>query len=292
MCSVLQWNCQGYGAKYEDLRALLYDHHPIIAMIQETMLGNKVPRPPAGYSMYTTDGDMAVPGEGLACLIKNGTPNRQIFIHTRFPNLVFQVRMSRLYTICNLYLPHHSQVTSNDLLNIARQLPHPFIICGDFNGKHPLWGNQEVNARGEAIEEFLISSTVSLLNTGLSTHFHVQSGTTSAIDLSLCSSEVAPFLEWSTTVDLHGSDHWPVLINEIDCEVNTREPRYLLHKADWKRFTDETYVYPFDELINISPIEELVYFYNSILISAADLAIPKSSEHCRPLQVPWWTREC
>ena len=292
MCSVLQWNCQGYGAKYEDLRTLLYDHHPVIAMIQETMLGSKVPRAPAGYTIYTTDGDRAVPGEGLACLIKNGTPNRQIHIQTRFPNLIFQVRMSRLYTICNLYLPHHSQVTSNDLLNIARQLPHPFIICGDFNGKHPLWGNQEVNARGEAIEEFLISSTVSLLNTGLSTHFHVQSGTTSAIDLSLCSSEVAPFLEWSTTVDLHGSDHWPVLINEIDCEVNTREPRYLLHKADWKRFTDETYVYPFDELINISPIEELVSFYSSILISAADLTIPKSSEHCRPRQVPWWTREC
>ena len=239
MCSVLQWNCQGYSAKYEDLRVLLYNHHPTVAMLQETMLGDRMPRAPAGYTLYTTDDDRAVPGEGLACLIKNGTPCKQLQIQTEYPNIVFQVRMSRLYTICNLYLPHQSQVTSNELLNIAIQLPQPFIICGDFNGKHTLWGNQENNARGETIEDFLVSCDVSLLNTGQPTHFHVQSGTTSAIDLSLCSSEVAPFFEWNTSIDLHGSDHWPILINEMVCEANLREPRYQLHKADWKRYSDD-----------------------------------------------------
>ena len=78
----------------------------------------------------------------------------------------------------------------------------------------------------------------------------------------------------------------------MDCEANPREPRYQLHKADWKKYTDETYIYPYDELMKISPINELLSFYNNVLISAADITIPKSGRNCRPRQVPWWTREC
>ena len=82
MYSIVQWNCQGYSAKYEDLRSLLYDKNPDIATLLETMLGARVPRPPSGYCIYTDEPGRAVPGRGLAMLVKNGLPHTPINIQS------------------------------------------------------------------------------------------------------------------------------------------------------------------------------------------------------------------
>ena len=74
MTSKIQWNCQGYSAKYEDIRCLISKHNPHMLLLHETMLGGRIPRPPTGYEIVT-DGDLNhTPGHGLCTLIRNGIP--------------------------------------------------------------------------------------------------------------------------------------------------------------------------------------------------------------------------
>ena len=164
------------------------------ALLQETMLGNSTPFPPAGYDIHTHSLlGRPVPGDGLAVLIKRGIPFRQIPLQTELYAMAFQIRLSKMYTICNLYIPPNSPVTSDQITNLISQLPTPYILGGDLNGKHQMWGNGFADRQGYIVEDTLVRNYSVLLNTGSNTHLHVQTGTSSAIDLTICS----PWPNWT-----------------------------------------------------------------------------------------------
>ena len=45
-----------------------------------------------------------------------------------------------------------------DLQNVIDQLPSPFILMGDFNGHHTLWGCEDVNNRGQQLEDLILKN--------------------------------------------------------------------------------------------------------------------------------------
>ena len=53
-----------------------------------------------------------------------------------------------------VYLSPRSHFNFNtiDLPDVIDQVPFPFILMGDFNGHHTLWGCKEVNNRGQQLE--------------------------------------------------------------------------------------------------------------------------------------------
>ncbi|XP_018013496.1 uncharacterized protein LOC108670541 [Hyalella azteca] len=109
--------------------------------------------------------------------------------------------------------------------NLHEQLPRPFLILGDVNGKHTAWGNI-IDQRGRTIEHFITNCNICLLNTGETTHLHVQTGTTSAIDLSLCIPDIVNNARWSVMSDTYGSDHFPI---QIDFAIHQPLPRAQIH---------------------------------------------------------------
>jgi len=257
------------------------------------MLGALTPRAPSGYSIQTlSQTGRAVPGDGLAILIRNGIPSKTRNLNTNIPAVAIQVRLEQLYTICNIYMPHHQDIPKEQIENLINQLPEPTIIAGDFNAKHTLWGNNTNDRRGHIIENILTQSSLTLLNTGSPTHFHLQTGTHSAIDLTICSAQIPITMEWTVEDDLYGSDHYPVIMNETVATEITREPKFALDRADWPKYYEETYIDPIDELLKLPAIETLVNFFNDHLISAATASIPKSTGRPRPNRVPWWNVAC
>jgi hypothetical protein len=78
--------------------------------------------------------------------------------------------IKKMHTICNIYLPLGQQVTVEELRNLSDQLPRPFLMVGDFNGKPTAWGNNINDQRGRTIEQFLIDTDICPLNTGEATH--------------------------------------------------------------------------------------------------------------------------
>lgn len=293
--AVISWNCRGYSANYEDIRLLLHDYNAKILILQETMLGQISPRAPAGYTLFT--GGITTdrrPGSGLAFLVRNDTAHAQLQLQSNLQVMAFRIQLSKIYTLCNIYISPGEAINVQDLHHLLQQLPEPIIISGDFNAKHVMWGNSNTDQRGNTIETFLIQSNVNILNTNKPTHFNAATGGTSAIDLTIVSSALSIELLWDVCEDLHGSDHWPVVLKEVINEPVQREPRYIYERADWNSFKNLTDMNGTEyELIHDdSDVNELIAHYNEIIIQAADQCIPKTSGKERAKTVPWWTVEC
>ena len=189
--SFLQWNCQGLQAKYESLKILIRENSPICISLQETMLGQNNTLCPREYLSYHIDYDEERDSHGGSCLmIRRDITHSKIPLQTDLQAVAVQLCLKRKYTICSIYIPPCNGINNvlvQNLDNLIRQLPRPFLLLGDFNGRHPLWGDTVSNVRGNIIFPFIEDQELAILNTGDPTHFHVQTETFSSIDLSLSS---------------------------------------------------------------------------------------------------------
>lgn len=293
MTNLIQWNCRGYRSRYEDLCRILSTHNPAIVLLQETMLDKDPHRPPKGYNIYC-DFNEPIPGKGLGSLIRKDISHMKIDLNTRLQASAFRIGLRRSYTICNIYMSPNSHVQLNEITNLIDQLPAPTIICGDFNCRHELWDDQYdgSDARAGVVEAMLLSSAMTVLNSGEATHFHLQTASSSAIDLSICTSNVATRFNWSVLDDLYGSDHFPLIVQEIQDEAHIAEQRFQEFRADWTAYERETLIPNLEDTLDQHTVDELVEQYNSIIITAANKTIPKSNIGTRSKKVPWWTPEC
>ncbi|GFS50065.1 RNA-directed DNA polymerase from mobile element jockey [Trichonephila inaurata madagascariensis] len=82
----------------------------------------------------------------------------------------------------NVYLPPNAPLNFRKLQELIDQFPSPFILLGDFNAHHLLWGCQDVNSRGKIVEKLLTELNLTLLNDGSNTYFHSPTQSFSAID--------------------------------------------------------------------------------------------------------------
>lgn len=93
-----------------------------------------------------------------------------------------------------------------------------------------MWGSYKTDKRGKVIEGFLDHNTnVVLLNDLSRTYFKVSTGQSSAIDLTLCSNNIATEVEWQVLDDLHGSDYFPLII-----QISQTEAAPNLTTSRWK----------------------------------------------------------
>lgn len=291
--SVIQWNCRGYKSRYGDITRILRQSNPACLCIQESMLGLRTPTSPRGYCTYyySVRPDPA-PGDGLVTLIHNSVPHSHIALNTTLQALAYKIRLSREYTICNIYLNPRGNVTANNITDLINQLPRPYIVMGDFNAKHEMWGCDSTDERGKIIENIISTTDACILNTGEPTHFSVATASLSAIDLTLCSPCVVGELQWSVKDDLCGSDHFPIIIEEIIPVANKREQKFNISRANWPLFEDLTVTYVQDIIDENMTVDNLVAVFNGIIIDAAHSAIPKTSDKVHSNRIPWWKKEC
>ena len=63
----------------------------------------------------------------------------------------------------HLYFPTET-LTKRSLEQLVNQLPHPFLLVGDFNARNPAWGDSLTNSHGRVIQDFILTTEFSLLN--------------------------------------------------------------------------------------------------------------------------------
>ena len=293
--SILQWNCRGYAANFEELKILLLQHNPDVVCLQETFHGPNTPSPPRRYNTIAAEPVTEYvqgtrPSRGVITLINNCIPYHVVPLNTNLEAVAIQIHKSQPITICNIYISPHERVMGREFIDLVDQLPSPFIIVGDLNAHHPLWGAETTNPHGQVIEDAMTNTDACILNTREYTHFHVQTGTTSCIDLCLLSSRLLLTYEWRRIDDLCGSDHYPIVIKETGDAPIQLKRRFLIHKADWKTFTALTNV-NYEELKE-KEINEMTESFTNIIYAAAINSIPLSSNIHRPHPVPWWNEHC
>jgi hypothetical protein len=286
----LQWNIRGYRANYADLLKLIQTYSPMVVCLQETLLGLNTPTPPSGYAAhFTSPAANARPGTGLATIVNKAVACTPIPLQTTLQAQAHRVGLKRPVTICNLYISPNELLSCALLVNLIGQLPAPYLLVGDLNAKHPLWGGEIADGRGGHVETFLLTSDIALLNTGEPTHFHTQTASLSAIDLSFCSPILSPDLAWHVLKEPCGSDHFPIIITTPHPEDTSSICRYIMRKANWPLFTayTDTPLPPQD-----ASCDEMVEYFNAALLHAADLSIPTSKGAPRKIRTPWWNDQC
>ena len=116
--------------------------------------------------------------------------------------------------------PPSSPIDIKKLDHLINQLPKPFIVMGDFNSHHTLWGCTNTNDKGRIIEDFITKHDLVLLNDKSSTYLHPATGSYSSLDLTICSPGIFPDFNWKVVDDLHGSDLSRSRYRKLDFQYN------------------------------------------------------------------------
>ena len=139
---ILRWNCQGLRAKYEELQMLINQFSPICVSLQETMIGYSETPHPKDYVSYSTEFEPARGSlGGCGVFIRYDVAHTHVSLQTPLQAVAVQIHLKKKYNVMSLYLPPSAQVVERDLLDLFQQLSSPFLILGDFIGRHSAWGD-------------------------------------------------------------------------------------------------------------------------------------------------------
>lgn len=160
------WNARGVRNKLEELYQFLEDDDVDICGVSETKLSININlRSNSKYLFIRNDRDSPNPGGGVGIAIKRGIKfeilpsyNTKVIEHLTIK--VFTPTSFFLFTV--IYFPGASrrgstlQSFKQDLINITRS-SIPFIVAGDWNGRHSLWNCVRANPTGNAIYKHVTS---------------------------------------------------------------------------------------------------------------------------------------
>ena len=184
--------------------------------------------------------------------------------------MAVKVTAHKTITLCSVYLPprNNFNFSLKDLQYLIDQLPSPFIFMRDFNGHHNLWGCEDVNNRGQQLEN-------NSFNDKSHPYFHSASGTFTSIDLPLCSPSLFLDFSWKVGHDPCGSDHFPILLENDGAPCLERVQRWKPAKANWNQFQHlcSTRLYQ----PAIADADDPISLFTSILKDIAEESIHETS---------------
>ena len=187
-----------------------------------------------------------------------------------------------------MYLPPGLPLSATDLFDLFSELPTPFFIVGDFNAYNSLWGSSRTYQRGAVLEQ-LLANNLFLLNTGEPTHICMATGSTSSIDLALCSLSIAPHLDWTVLSDLHGSDHFPVIIHiSTPTPALEHAPHWIFARADWVKFQASLHLSD----ASFEDVSAMAQHFTDAILTASKANFPQSLGMACHFPVPWWNPDC
>ncbi|XP_063534976.1 uncharacterized protein LOC134744959 [Cydia strobilella] len=194
------------------------------------------------------------------------------------------------------YLPYEAAdpITGQlrDLAVYCSQANTDLIIGCDANAHHVIWGSSDVNRRGEKVLDFLVSSSLQLLNKGNEPTF-VNARRGEVIDITLASNNASSKISsWHVSGEISLSDHRYICFRyktKIQLEIiRKRNPR----NTDWLAFKSDLKAELGDlkgKLNSISDIE----LESDRMVQAVYTAWANNCPEKKILakKVPWWNPE-
>lgn len=230
--SIIQWNARGLRSRIADFRQFVHVNRFPIIVICEPNLTHPIRL--SGYESITPSNN-------------NGNSKVVVFIRRELTYVIqpvqphddnqyvcLTVKNRKLtFTLVGAYLSPSSPFDTKRLEDIIKASPGPWIITGDFNAHHTIWGSSKVNATGRRLASFFSNHDLLLLNDASPTFLR---GTvySSCLDLTFVSRRIATRVKWFLDIETHGSDHIPTYL-KIDGMSNTH-PSNTLQRIDWTVF--------------------------------------------------------
>ena len=284
---IIQWNCRGIKANFNELLLLISAMSPAVICLQETFLkssDNLKVRHYTDYNLVTDNPNRACGGTSI--LVNNKIPQSKIDLQTDLQAVAITATLHRTISICSIYIPPGDPIDDTEIENLIGQLPRPFILLGDFNSHSTMWGCRSTDRKGSSLENIIQNNNICLFNNGNSTYFHPATGTYSAIDLSLSDPSVYLDYSWSVDDDTCGSDHFPVILEHSGPDITSKIPRWNLKKANWEQFQ----LLCKEKLSSKNEeVEDQMTYFTKTLLSITEECVPKTpTKYNRP----WFDDDC
>ena len=240
------------------------------------------------YSAFAPQGDRR---GGVSIYVSHKLPHNLLPIQTNLQAVACTIRVhQRRITLCSLYLPPTDLLEQDELIQLIRQLPKPFLICTDANSKHMMWGSPCCDQRGMIWMGVINQLELHVLNDGQPTRLDESTGVMSHIDLTLASSDIASLFEWNPDRDLHSSDHFPLHIHFRPMTLIPDLPSIFsgwnTKKADWMAFQTTCNI-RFNEALGVTNCDSMT----EEIINTAKQFIPTKNANSK-YQCPWWSSDC
>ena len=141
--NILQWNLRGLRGKTTELQCLISKYYPEVMALQETKLPPNEKFPIFLTKKYIIhQKNRTAYGGGVALMIHEDVSHSLINIATNLEAVAAIIYYhSQNIAICSIYLPPDDPFPENDFKTLTASLPQSFLILGDTNTKHPLWGS-------------------------------------------------------------------------------------------------------------------------------------------------------
>src|SRR5262249_21328773 len=152
-----------------ELRDLRYKHQPVCVCVQESLLASANSFNLSNYSILRKDidnPDLEETGRGVCLLTKSTVSSSPVQLNTSLEAVAVRVFLNRLITVCSIYISPNQILSAQDFEDLINQLPRPFLVLGDFNAHHPLWGSPDINPRGRLMEKLIYDNDLAVLNDG------------------------------------------------------------------------------------------------------------------------------
>ncbi|KAF0748692.1 putative RNA-directed DNA polymerase from transposon BS [Aphis craccivora] len=217
---------------------------------------------------------------GVATFIKDTIDSENVPIISDLEAIATLVKFNKPLCICNIYIPDSKILTKQQLKNIIKQLPKPFVLLGDFNSRNTSWGCNYTDHRGHIVEEFLEEETLILLNNNEPTRHNVSNGNFSTIDLTISSINSTTLFDWKVLPAYSDSEHWPIEIQyQSHPEGKKCSTKWNLKNPIWELFSEKIEfelnqnLLDLNAYVNQLEMDTIVRKFTDIIIEAANLSI-------------------
>nr|KAG5714784.1 hypothetical protein BaRGS_000272 [Batillaria attramentaria] len=240
-----------------------------------------------GYEVFRQDREDRHKG-GIATLVKTSIPAVEVHRSGKEELEHHTVKLllpSGDLLITNCYSPPASVLGLHNVkLEASRHL-----VVGDFNSHSPSWGYEELDSRGEEVEDWMMENQIVLINKpdDKPTSYSRAWKTSSTPDLAIATDDIHRLSTRAVSTQLGGSDHLPVTItiSSIGCTEHNMAPSWNLKRAKWTTFREKA-----DHLCkDISQSQHLnknVQLFSDAVLQAAKVSIPRGK---RRQYRPYWS---
>ena len=286
---ILQWNAEGLQHKKQALTTVLNREKIDIACIQETHLNERIRFSMRGYQCFRKDRKERHKG-GIITLVKNDIAANEVETDENIEMQGIKFAKTKLqYTLFNCYCPPTEPLK---LETIALQ-DEKCIVVGDFNSHSPSWGYQNLDARGEEVENWITENKLQLIYDEESpdTFFSRAWKTTSNPDLIFVTEDLVSQTTREVNDQLAGSDHRPVSVRineELTHTENSTVPRWNYKKANWGKFSNLTDTMTKNIKCRSKKIDKSAKEFTDAVLKAAIESIPRGA---RKHYIPGWSQE-
>lgn len=138
--NILQWNTRSITSNRESLESFLENENIHIACISETWLKDTTNFRLSKYSIICENREDGK--GGVAILIRNNLVWRPFEINIeKDVNFQFVAISFCNLIIVSAYIPPNLVVKQDKWEELLGKIQMPFLICGDLNANHPIWGS-------------------------------------------------------------------------------------------------------------------------------------------------------